>query len=302
MTERVVNFSAGPGVLPLPVLERARDELVSLEGVGASPLEVSHRGRWFTDVIERAREDLRTLLEIPDTHHVLFCQGGASMQFSMVPMNLLRGHPHAADHVITGAWGEKAIAEAAKEGSTTIGVVRPRRWLRPGPRRRGAGRRARRPTPPYVHLTTNETIQGVRFPAIPRRRRGAARRRRVERLPLPADRRVAVRPALRRRPEERRTRRRDGRHRPRRRARDGARRPAVAARLPDLRRARLPLQHAAGVRDLRPRSGDALARGRRRRARGDARAEPRQGRGALRRRSTPRAASTVATPCPRLAP
>ena len=166
MTERVVNFSAGPGVLPLPVLERARDELVSLEGVGASPLEVSHRGRWFTDVIERARDDLRTLLEIPDTHHVLFCQGGASMQFSMVPMNLLRGHPHAADHVITGAWGVKAIAEAAKEGSTRIA------WSGhdvgfdrvPGDEELAA---ALTTDAPYVHLTTNETIQGVRFPAIP---------------------------------------------------------------------------------------------------------------------------------------
>jgi len=166
MTERAVNFSPGPGVLPLPVLERARDELVSIPGVGASPLELSHRGPWFTDVLERAREDLRALLGIPDTHHILFCQGGASMQFSMVPMNLLRGRAHAADHVITGSWGVKAVAEAAKEGSTRIA------WSGhdtsfdrvPTDEELTAALSA---DAPYAHVTTNETIQGVQFPAIP---------------------------------------------------------------------------------------------------------------------------------------
>src|SRR5262245_7767931 len=166
MTDRVINFSPGPGVLPLPVLERARDELVTIPGVGASPLEVSHRGAWFTGVLARAEEDLRELLAIPDTHRVLFCQGGASMQFSMVPMNLLRGRPHAADHVITGSWGVKAVAEAAKEGSTRIA------W---SGHDTGFDRvptdddlvAALSPDAPYVHVTTNETIQGVQFPAVP---------------------------------------------------------------------------------------------------------------------------------------
>jgi len=166
MTDRVVNFSAGPGTLPLPVLEQAREELLSLEGVGASPLEVSHRGAWFTGVIEGAREDLRTLLEVPDTHHIVFCQGGASLQFSMVPMNLLRGGATAADHVIHGAWGKKAIAEARKEGAVRAA------WSGED------GGFTRTPSDveladvltrdaAYVHLTTNETIEGVQFPSVP---------------------------------------------------------------------------------------------------------------------------------------
>ncbi|MFI5056529.1 MAG: aminotransferase class V-fold PLP-dependent enzyme, partial [Actinomycetota bacterium] len=88
MTERIVNFSAGPGILPLPVLHQAQADLVSLPGVGASALEVSHRGAWFTGVIEEAEANLRALLRIPSSHRVLFLQGGATMQFSMVPLNL----------------------------------------------------------------------------------------------------------------------------------------------------------------------------------------------------------------------
>jgi len=166
MTERVINFSPGPGVLPLSVLERARDELVSIPGVGASPLEVSHRGAWFTGVLERASEDLRVLLGIPDTHHVLFCQGGASMQFSMVPMSLLRDRPHAADHVITGSWGVKAVAEAAKEGSTRIAWSGHDTGFDRVPTNEELAA-ALSPDATYLHVTTNETIQGVQFPAVP---------------------------------------------------------------------------------------------------------------------------------------
>ena len=117
---RVVNFSAGPGVLPVSVLEQAQADLVALPGVGASALEVSHRGTWFTGVIEEAEANLRTLLAIPDTHRVLFLQGGASMQFSMVAQNLLRGSGQQADYVLTGSWGEKALQEAAREGATRV--------------------------------------------------------------------------------------------------------------------------------------------------------------------------------------
>ena len=91
MNDRVFNFAAGPATLPLPVLEQAQRDLVSLPGVGASPLEVSHRSPWFEGVIGEADANLRALLAIPDSHHVVFCQGGATLQFSMVPMNLLRG-------------------------------------------------------------------------------------------------------------------------------------------------------------------------------------------------------------------
>src|SRR5437879_2732199 len=98
-SDRKVNFSAGPGVLPLSVLQQVRSDLPSLPGVGASALEVSHRGAWFEGVIAEAEANLRWLLQIGDAHRVLFCQGGASMQFAMVPMNLLRDG--GADHIVT---------------------------------------------------------------------------------------------------------------------------------------------------------------------------------------------------------
>jgi phosphoserine aminotransferase len=166
MTDRAFNFAAGPAILPLPVLEQARQDLVSLPVVGASPLEVSHRSPWFTSVIEETGSNLRDLLGVPDDYHVVFCQGGASLQFSMVAMNLLRGTEATAEYVLTGSWGSKAIAEARKEGTTRIawtgaeeGFVRV-----PGTEEllESIGS-----APAYVHVTSNETIQGVEFPATP---------------------------------------------------------------------------------------------------------------------------------------
>jgi phosphoserine aminotransferase len=162
---RVINFSAGPGVLPLPVLEQVKADLPTLPGVGASALEVSHRGAWFKDVIEEAEANLRALLKIGDDHRVLFCQGGASMQFAMVPMNLLdRGAD--ADFVVTGSWGAKAAAEAARVGRARIA------WsgddgsfVRVPTDEELLG--ALDPAAAYVHLTTNETVQGVEYPTTP---------------------------------------------------------------------------------------------------------------------------------------
>jgi phosphoserine aminotransferase len=166
MTARVFNFSAGPGALPLPVLEQLRADLVSLPGVGASPLEVSHRGPWFTSVIEEAEANVRALLAIPADHRIVFCQGGATLQFSMVAMNLLRGRELPADHVLTGAWSEKAVREGAREGETRVvwsgkdeGYVRV-----PGTEELLESIGA---PSAYLHLTTNETIQGVEFPDTP---------------------------------------------------------------------------------------------------------------------------------------
>src|SRR5438477_453311 len=116
MTDRIYNFSAGPAVLPASVLEQVQREAVRLEGVGVSPLEISHRSSWFEGVLGEAELNLRTLLRIPDTHAVVFCQGGATMQFSMVAANLMRGSARKADYVVTGSWGTRALAEAAKEG------------------------------------------------------------------------------------------------------------------------------------------------------------------------------------------
>ena len=166
MPDRAFNFAAGPAILPLPVLEQAQRDLVSLPGVGASPMEVSHRGSWFTSVIDETVANLRDLLAIPDGYHVVFCQGGASLQFSMVPMNLLRGTGRTADYVLTGSWGSKAIAEASKEGPTRVAwTARDEGFTRvPGTEEllESIGS-----APAYVHVTSNETIQGVEFPSTP---------------------------------------------------------------------------------------------------------------------------------------
>lgn len=166
MGERVYNFSAGPATLPLPVLEEAQRDLVSLPGVGASPLEISHRSAWFEDVIGEAESNLRELLAIPPNHHVLFCQGGATMQFTMVAMNLLRGSRQTAEYVVTGSWGEKAAVEARKEGRVSVawsgkdgGFVRV-----PDPEELHD---ALSSDAAYVHVTSNETIHGVQFPGTP---------------------------------------------------------------------------------------------------------------------------------------
>ena len=166
MTDRVFNFAAGPATLPLPVLEQAQRDLVSLPGIGASPLEVSHRSPWFEDVIGEAEANLRSLLAIPDSHHVVFCQGGASMQFSMVPMNLLRGTERPAAYVVTGSWGAKALKEAEKEGSArAVWSGKDEGFVRVP--RDDELRAVLDDEAAYVHITSNETIHGVEFPATP---------------------------------------------------------------------------------------------------------------------------------------
>jgi phosphoserine aminotransferase len=162
MSQPLWNFSPGPATLPRSVLERVQRELVELPGLGISPLEVSHRSPWFEGVIRDAEANLRDLLGIPDSHAVIFCPGGASLQFSMVAVNLLRGRPEAAAYVLTGSWGERALAEAETEGTARTawsgaadGYVRVP----------AAGEIMVDPGAAYLHLTTNETIQGVEFPS-----------------------------------------------------------------------------------------------------------------------------------------
>ena len=161
-----MSFSAGPGVLPVSVLEQVQADLISLPGVGASALEVSHRSAWFEGVIQEAEANLRALLGIGDGHRVLFCQGGATMQFAMVPMNLLRGNEGPADFFITGSWGGKAVPEAAKEGDARIAWTNEEEHLVRVPTS-GELARSVSDDPAYVHITTNETIQGVEFPDTP---------------------------------------------------------------------------------------------------------------------------------------
>jgi phosphoserine aminotransferase len=162
MTQRVWNFSAGPGVLPLPVLEEAQRDLLCLPGVGASVLEISHRSKHFDAIIQEAEANLRQLLSIPDHYHVLFLQGGASLQFAMVPMNLLGDG--SADYIITGSWGEKAIKEARLVGTArAVWNGKDENFIRtPHPDEYAIDPSAR-----YVHFTSNETIHGVQFATEP---------------------------------------------------------------------------------------------------------------------------------------
>ncbi|HEY9281973.1 MAG TPA: 3-phosphoserine/phosphohydroxythreonine transaminase [Pyrinomonadaceae bacterium] len=163
MTERIYNFSAGPAVLPVPVLEQARDEMLSLPGVGMSVMEISHRSKTFDEIIGGAERGLRELMGIPDGYRVLFLQGGASLQFSMIPMNLL-GDGQSADYVITGSWGKKALKEAKKVGAVNVAAdLADSRYTRtPEPHELKLDAAAA-----YVHFTSNETIEGVEFKTDP---------------------------------------------------------------------------------------------------------------------------------------
>ncbi len=157
--ERLFNFSAGPAAIPLSVLQQAQSDLLSLPGCGASVMEISHRSPQFGAVMEDAEQRLRRLLGMPDDYRVLFLQGGSRLQFSMVPMNLL-GADRTANYLLTGAWGKNALSEAVKVGPTKVV------WD-------GASTNYDRlperddvvvdDDAAYLHVTSNETIQGVQF-------------------------------------------------------------------------------------------------------------------------------------------
>src|SRR5471032_3129767 len=115
----IFNFSAGPAVLPLPVLEEAQRDLIALPGVGMSVMEISHRSKPFEDLLNKAVEDIRALAGIPANYKILMLQGGASLQFTMVPMNLL-GPGATADYIDSGSWAEKAVKEAKKAGKVNV--------------------------------------------------------------------------------------------------------------------------------------------------------------------------------------
>jgi phosphoserine aminotransferase len=160
---RVFNFAAGPATLPLEVLEQARDELIDWHNSGMSVMEVSHRSKAFVAVAAEAESLLRELLGVPSYYKVLFLQGGATGQFSAIPMNLSGAHA-TVDYINTGAWSKKAIGEAkrfcnvrvvADEAASNYNTVPEPRSLKLTP---GAA---------YVHYTPNETIGGVEFPYVP---------------------------------------------------------------------------------------------------------------------------------------
>ncbi len=160
---RKYNFSAGPAMLPEAVLTQAQEELLDWHGAGASIMEMSHRGKEFVSVHAEAESHVRELLGVPDHYKVLFLQGGATAQFAMIPMNLLRGKTQA-DYVLTGSWGKKAISEAKKyctvnmaaspEGDKFTTIPPFERW-------------SLSQDAAYVHYTPNETIEGVEFHWVP---------------------------------------------------------------------------------------------------------------------------------------
>jgi len=159
MTERIFNFSAGPAVLPVPVLEEAQRDLLSLPGVGMSVMEISHRSKTFDEIIAGAEAGVRELLNIPENYRILFLQGGASLQFSMVPINFLPAD-RSADYILTGSWGKKAVKEARKVGSVNIAATMADGGFTrvPGQDELSLDSRAA-----YVHITSNETIEGVQW-------------------------------------------------------------------------------------------------------------------------------------------
>jgi phosphoserine aminotransferase len=161
--QRVFNFSAGPAVLPLPVLEEAQRDLVSLPGVGMSVMEISHRSKAFEAILAKTEADLRALGGVPATYKVLFLQGGASLQFSMVPLNLIPPG-QSADYIVTGGWAQKALKEAQRIGPVHVAGSTERENFSRIPRQDELDLD---PNAAYVHLTSNNTLFGTQWPREP---------------------------------------------------------------------------------------------------------------------------------------
>jgi len=163
VTERIYNFSSGPAVLPLPVLEQAQRDLIALPGVGMSVMEVSHRSSTFEGIIGKAEADMRRLAGIPDDYRILFLQGGATLQFSMVPLNLLT-EGRTADYIMTGTWADKAVKEARRVGSVNeTGSTADTNFNRIPT----DAELTFTPGAAYVHMTSNNTIEGTEWHRLP---------------------------------------------------------------------------------------------------------------------------------------
>lgn len=160
---RAFNFSAGPAALPLEVLEKAQREMVDYQGCGMSVMEMSHRSKEFQAIIDNAEANLRKLMNIPDNYNVLFLQGGASLQFAMVPLNLFSTNKKA-DYVNTGAWSKKAIAEAKRYGNIKVVASSEDKTFSYIPELK---KEMFDPSADYVHITTNNTIYGTKYPQLP---------------------------------------------------------------------------------------------------------------------------------------
>jgi len=157
--KRVHNFSAGPGVLPVPVLEQAQAEMLSWHDTGMSVMEMSHRSAAFEEIIHTAEVDLRQLLNIPNNYKVIFLQGGASLQFAMLPMNLL-GQVQSADYILTGEWSQKAYKEAKKFGQARVAFSSEASGFNRVP---AQAELQLDPKAAYTHFTSNNTIYGTEW-------------------------------------------------------------------------------------------------------------------------------------------
>lgn len=163
MEKRIYNFSAGPAILPEEVLKEAQENLFSLPGVGMSILEISHRSKTFDNIILGAEKDIKTLLDIDDNYTVLFLQGGATLQFSMVPLNLMPP-ANKADYILTGVWAKKAIKEAKRVGAVNIAASTESENFTRIPRQ---DELKLDPGASYVHFTSNNTIYGTEWKSEP---------------------------------------------------------------------------------------------------------------------------------------
>lgn len=155
-----LNFSGGPGVLPESVLQHVQESLISVPGIGLSVLGISHRSDWFAEIVRELEVSVRNLLGLSTDYHVLFLQGGATQQFSMLPMLLLRGSQYPADYLQTGHWSGKAIPEARKEGPVHIGWNGETDGYRRLPMDEELVLSA---DAPYLHYVSNETVEGLQF-------------------------------------------------------------------------------------------------------------------------------------------
>ncbi len=164
MENRVYNFSAGPAVLPLPVLQEAQQDLLALPGVGASVMEISHRSAASIKIFEEAAQNISTLLKLPDNFRVLFLQGGARFHFVMVPFNFLQGQDKPASYIVNGSWGKKAIADAKKLGPVHLAYDGESDNYMRAPKDQEINVAA---DSVYAHFTSNETIGGVQFSKEP---------------------------------------------------------------------------------------------------------------------------------------
>jgi phosphoserine aminotransferase len=159
MTKRVHNFNPGPAVLPLEVLQQAQAELLDYKGTGMSVMEISHRSKEFEAIVTEAQADLRDLLGIPANYKILFLQGGASLQFAMIPMNF-RLAGTSADYIVTGTWSKKAFKEAQKLGATKASASLDADNFNHLPLQ---SELKLDPQAAYLHFTSNETIHGVEY-------------------------------------------------------------------------------------------------------------------------------------------